>query len=167
MKQPLNGKYVVKPWKLMELQYGLDSYGDIQTDDCWLKRMEELCPLDRVIEVKYGEWEGYDIIPEMLIGPAFEYLEEILVSDEDDIETAKPAYFIGYTPGHTFPVSSTFDLALSMDSTKSCFLGSNIYRYAWPLSARKPKKTTYTVELTEEQAQAIKDLGVQLEGKEQ
>lgn len=95
--------YVVKPWKLMESQYGLNSFGSIDIKHAFTKKMEELLPSNRVIEIEripgpknFGRWQNCSIIPEMLLGPAFEWGEEIEVSDYA-VEWCK-LYFWGYAP---------------------------------------------------------------------
>lgn len=46
--------------------------------------MEETCPESRIIEVVDGKWNGSWISKAMLLGPAFEWGEEIEVRDFED-----------------------------------------------------------------------------------
>lgn len=79
-----NGLVVVKPWKMMEVEFGTTGFGGIDCDDSWTSEMEKECPDDRIINVKDGRWNGWNISKEMLLGPAFKKGEEIEVRDYYD-----------------------------------------------------------------------------------
>jgi hypothetical protein len=94
-----DGKYFVKPWKLMEKEYGADESNLYIT--CgkrgWTRGMEGICPSNRIITVNNDQWAGFNISPEMLVGPAFEWGEEAEFSD-GGINWFKHK-FLGIAPG--------------------------------------------------------------------
>jgi len=85
-------RVVIKPWKLMEEQYGLNIPGHISIKATFTLEMEKcLKDTDRVIKlgeklqdalfVGTGHLEHFNISPAMILGYAFEYGDEIEVSN--------------------------------------------------------------------------------------
>ena len=85
-------RVVIKPWKLMEEQYGLTSKGVIKIPASFTPKMEgRLCDTDRVIELDKatpnstfwgtGRLKEYEISTDMILGYAFECGDEIEVSN--------------------------------------------------------------------------------------
>lgn len=91
-----NGRVIVKPWKMMEEQYGFTEVGNINCQKTWTYLAEMECPESRIIEVKDGTWRGWHISQDMLLGPAFEWGEMIGVRDCDSDEWLKMP-FRGYS----------------------------------------------------------------------
>lgn len=96
-----DGRYVVKPWALMEAQYGLLEPGLINLIPRWTNVAESRVPESRVIDVFSNHWEDFDgrkwsIVPEMLYGPYFDWGEECEVSDHGEVWAV--AVFRGYAP---------------------------------------------------------------------
>lgn len=125
-----NGKYFVKPWALMERECWI-------TDATyrWIKRMEAEIPKDRIINIIDDEWDittgmgsSFMITDEMLVGPAFEWGEEIEVSD-DAKAWYESHYFMGIAPGGEYPYITTTDF----DDHKAW----SSFRYARPV--QKPR----------------------------
>jgi len=102
-------RVVIKPWKLMEGQYGLYARRYINTALVFIPDAEAcLKGTDRVIELgeaTQGRFKGtgrlkeYEISTDMILGYAFEYGEEIEVSD--DGEKWQPKIFSGYDSFNT------------------------------------------------------------------
>ncbi len=99
-------RVVVKPWKLLEKQYGLTSKCVITIPASFTLKMEgRLCGTDRVIELgeaTQGHFKGtgylkeHNISPEMILGYAFECGDKCEVSDGG--ENWFPKIFSGYDP---------------------------------------------------------------------
>ena len=130
-------RVVIKPWALMEEQYGLNIPGNISIKVTFTLEMEEcLKNTDRVIKlgeklqdtlfVGTGHLEHFNISSEMILGYAFEYGDEIEVSD-----TGKEWYlkvFSSYNPmEQNFPVRA----GKRIDST--CTAG---WKYARPVQEK-------------------------------
>jgi len=100
-------RVVIKPWKLMEEQYGLNDLGYIKVAAAFSPKMEKrLKGTDRVITLgevfreKFfngtGHLEHFKISLDMILGYAFEYGDEIEVSDVG--EAWYPRVFSNYHP---------------------------------------------------------------------
>ena len=100
-------RVVIKPWELMKSQYGMVSEQVINVKTTFPGYMEDrLTGTDRVVELGEvirgelfkgtGHLENYNISTGMILGYAFEYGEEIEVSD--DGEKWRSRTFSGYDP---------------------------------------------------------------------
>jgi len=98
-------RVVIKPWELMKSQYGMVSEQVINVKTTFPGYMEDrLTGTDRVVELGEvirgelfkgtGHLENYNISTGMILGYAFEYGEEIEVSD--DGAEWRPRVFSGY-----------------------------------------------------------------------
>ena len=76
-------RVVIKPWALMEEQYGLDSTGSIEVKATFTEKMEEcLKGTDRVVTLGgrflcgsfdgTGHLKGFEVSPDAILGYAFE-----------------------------------------------------------------------------------------------
>ncbi len=93
MKYKKHDRVVIKPWKLMEKEFGLTDNGHISGGSvCFLCQMERaLKGTDRVIELgeelslyyktTFPNGSDWNITDDHILGYAFEYGEEIEVSD--------------------------------------------------------------------------------------
>jgi hypothetical protein len=92
---------VIKSWKQMEKDFGVDSNGNIRCKFCFTPRMEELMPIHRHIEIR-GEnvWltEAGDchISEDMILGPALKPGAPVEARDGDGQEWI-PCEFAGYS----------------------------------------------------------------------
>jgi len=100
-------RVVIKPWKLMEEQYGLDSTGSIEVKATFTEKMEEcLKGTDRVVTLGgrflcgsfdgTGHLKGFEVSPDAILGYAFECREEIEVSNTGIHWSSR--VFSGYDP---------------------------------------------------------------------
>lgn len=137
----LNGWYVVKPWSLMEEEYGLTPSGNINTDWVWTGDMEKICPKGRVIEVIDLNWNGFTISEYTLLGPYFEYGEEVEVRDFDEEKWVKD-FFYNYEFGR--------------DNICSIKCKRQNWKQVRKLEPKPKQKVT--LELTDEQLEKIKDI---------
>jgi hypothetical protein len=104
-----DGKYFVKPWKLIVNEFGLETAYEEAVrceSHLWTKTMESRCPKDRIINVKNDYWEDSNeqnwlITPSMLVGPAFEWGETAEFSDGG--KNWYKNIFVGITPGIVCP----------------------------------------------------------------
>jgi hypothetical protein len=103
-----DGLYVVKPWKLLEEQYGLNENQNINCRITWTKRMEgELNDYGRVIKVTNNQWNLWGISEDMLLGPYIPYGTEVEVSDYGEEWSRKT--FVSYVHGSDYPVMAGVD----------------------------------------------------------
>lgn len=105
MEKLEDGFYVVKPWKLMEEQYGKDGSTPCRPNivglTYWTTTKEDTIGKGRVVEVKGGQMAGF---PEgqatlesyMVLGPYFEYGEECQVLSVNNRWIG--ATFLAYVP---------------------------------------------------------------------
>lgn len=105
----LKRKVIIKSWKQMELEYGLNHYGSIDCNDGFTKKMEKEIPESRIIEVDdRGFWRkyciSYCISEDMILGEYIAPGTEIEVSD--DKENWAKAYFACYIPISAYPIQS-------------------------------------------------------------
>ena len=102
-------RVVIKPWKLMEEQYGLNDIGYIKVAAAFSPKMEKrLKGTDRVVTLgevfreKFfngtGHLKGFEVSPDAILGYAFEYGDEIEVSD--DGAEWRPWVFSSYDPAN-------------------------------------------------------------------
>jgi len=81
-----DGMYVIKTWKVMEKEAGLNTYSNmsINTAASFLRRMEDTLPIHRHIDVKDDMWEEWAISEDMILSPAFRPGEIIEIRDGED-----------------------------------------------------------------------------------
>lgn len=141
MKYKQGDKVVIKPWGLMKEEYGLDYAGNIDTGTSFLQTMEtKLKGTDRVVVIREcrdgtGDYFteptlNYSIPEECILGYAFEWGEEIEVSDDGNIWM--PKVFVGYLPGNQCGPACACDKVYE----KGC-LCVNSRKFARPI--RKPE----------------------------
>ncbi len=117
MKYKKGDKVVIKPWALMEKQYGVDDAGDIKTTfnnsemHCFFMRAMEkvFVGTDRVVTMQSTETARiggtlFEICDDMILGYAFEYGEEIEISGDGKVWDKR--VFLSYSPGSALPVST-------------------------------------------------------------
>ncbi len=112
LKYKEGDKVVIKPWGLMEQEYGLDEDGDINTGSSFNASMEkELAETDRTTTIESATDNDYaaklktswDFTDDMILGHAFKWGEEIEVRDGEKQDWVKEL-FCAYLPGVTLPV---------------------------------------------------------------
>ena len=130
-------RVVIKPWALMEERYGLDSTGSIEVKATFTEKMEEcLKGTDRVVTLGgrflcgsfdgTGHLKGFEVSPDAILGYAFEYGEEIEVSDTG--AEWHPWLFSSYDPAN---------LNLLVRATEvSCSNSSAGWKYARPVQVK-------------------------------
>ena len=134
-------RVVIKPWKMMEEQYGLVGESDhIDTGDSYFtKSMERALPESRIIEitkiVPYGNylWEGAwgkHIAHEVILGYAHEYGGEIEVSN--DGYNWRKAPFVALMPVIKYPV-----VVRGLWSTVSFRYSRVSFRYSRPVQKQE------------------------------
>jgi len=100
-------KVIIKSWKQMELEYGLNEDGGIDSFPYFHVAMEEALPESRVIEIDEGNyWNGWYISKNMILGEYIAPGTEIEVSC--DKMKWRRRYFSGYIPVGRYRVL-TFD----------------------------------------------------------
>ena len=130
-------RVIIKPWKLMEEQYGLTSKGVIKIPATFTLEMEKcLKDTDRVIKlgeklqdtlfVGTGHLEHFNISPDMILGYAFEYGEEIEVSD------AGEAWYLRVFSSYN-PMEQNFPVRVGRGIDSTCTVG---WRYARPVQVK-------------------------------
>jgi hypothetical protein len=115
MKYKVGDKVRVRSWKAMEREFGLDVYDNINCPFIAFNRKKELevKKTGRVVTIESARPCSYlvegimlcEFTDEMLEGYAFEYGDEIEVSD-DGKNWIKRIY-LGYIDGDLFPVATT------------------------------------------------------------
>lgn len=122
MKYKIGDRVFIKPWKLMEKEYGLDNKEWINGDCCFNSQMErELKGRNRIIvitrvvigdELSYykskldGELKawGWNVIDNMIAGYAFDYDEEAEFSDSvKDKKCWHKDIFCAFAPEKDYP----------------------------------------------------------------
>ena len=105
MKYKIGDRVVIKPWLLMEKQYGLTSGGNIASLVGFMHNQEKaLQGTDRVLSIGEESGDRYfcggfpsSISDDHILGYAFAYGEEIEVSDDGDNWFKRT--FSSYRPG--------------------------------------------------------------------
>jgi len=136
MKYKKDDKVVINPWGLMQQRHGLDKDGNIKTPNPFTVNAEsQLIGRDRVVTINCENGESPILefrsgmtcwgCDEMILAHAFEWGEEIEVSDDGDMWDKR--LFLSYTPGVILPIN-----VACMTMNKA----SKLYRFARPI--RKP-----------------------------
>jgi len=115
MTYKVGDRVFIKPWKLMEAEYGLGMYGYINTHQPWNPSMEGLLlHTDGILTVTgvgnngyhcshpLVNFERYTIMDEHIAGYAFDYGEEIEVKQNSSCINWEKTKFLAFIPGTAY-----------------------------------------------------------------
>jgi hypothetical protein len=126
MRYKIGDRVFIKPWKLMEKEFGQLCEDITTTSSLFTKQMEsQLKGRNRIVTINYIGLGGYHVIldgetevwtskvcgawtitDDMIAGYAFDYDEEIEVSDSGYVWRNK--LYIGFAPGKACPYLTNF-----------------------------------------------------------
>jgi len=168
-------KVRVRQWKAMEREYGLDKNGDIDLPCKFTSDMRDFCGKVVTISCGYEKFFGikdhegvyglvykieeddeiHDWLASMFEGYAFEYGDEIEVSD--DGEHWERGFYVGYLDGFTFPY------ACATGGDKEAFAeGGRFHALFWKYARPIQKKHRIVIdgkeiEISEESYKKLKE----------
>lgn len=178
MKYKVGDRVVIKPWLLMEKQYGLDGCGNINTcgpndKGCsfWPKQERMLKGTDRVVVItEVEEWfyfgkqlDRLGFTDDNILGYAFDYGEEIEVSD--DGRTWDVRRFISYTPGSVLTINA-LNPTFGSDFIRGLPFGSLLYKFARPIQEPviEQRGLITAIETISDLCDARKEVGIGYDG---